>query len=249
MGDSGNMRDRLWACASIAFLALAAFFRFALIGYGFVALFLFGFSMLIALCHFLKKRGMRKTLRAVLALTVLGFVLLGALEVPVVRASRGDDGGNADYLIVLGAGVNGREPSLSLKNRLDAALEYLSNSPGTTAIVTGGQGPGEDITEAEAMSLYLTREGIEQERVIMEPSAANTEENLRFSFDIIRSRGDGGASVAVCSSEYHLFRAQRLARALGEEVSTVPAKTTLPVLRLNYFLREGFAAGYMLIFG
>lgn len=31
----------------------------------------------------------------------------------------------ADAVIVLGAGVNGTEPSLSLRTRLDAALDYL----------------------------------------------------------------------------------------------------------------------------
>lgn len=244
------MKGRVWAVLTAAFLILAAVFRFALIGYGFIALFFLGFAVLTVLWHVLKKRGMKKTLCALLALVVLGFAALGALEIPVIGTSRGDDGGGADYLIVLGAGVNGTAPSLSLKNRLDAAKAYLDENPATVAIVSGGQGPGEDVTEAQAMYDYLTAAGISPERVVMEPRAESTEENLRFSFDIIRGReGEGPVKAAVCSSEYHLYRARRIAESLGETVTTVPAKTPLPVLRLNYFLREGFAAGYMLMFG
>lgn len=62
---------------------------------------------------------------------------------------------NSDYLIILGARVRGETPSLDLQYRLDVAYDYLEKSPSTKAILTGGQGKGEDITEAEAMRRYL----------------------------------------------------------------------------------------------
>ena len=56
-----------------------------------------------------------------------------------------------DYLIILGAHVNGRVPSDSLERRIRKAEQYLKSHPMTKVIVSGGQGKGEDITEAEAM--------------------------------------------------------------------------------------------------
>jgi hypothetical protein len=56
---------------------------------------------------------------------------------------------NSDYLIVLGARIRGETPSLALQYRLDMAYDYLEQSSSTKAILTGGQGAGESITEAE----------------------------------------------------------------------------------------------------
>ena len=133
------------------------------------------------------------------------------------------------------------EPSLSLRNRLEAALAYLQENPETVAIVSGGQGPGEQISEAEAMRVWLEARGVAPARIRMETQAASTAENLRFSLALIAQAGDGQASVAVCSSEYHLCRARALAREAGVEVYGVAGRTTLPLLRLNYFVREGLA--------
>ena len=56
-------------------------------------------------------------------------------------------------------------------------------------------------------------------------------------------------TVAVVSSEYHLYRAKYWADKAGFTALGVPAETTLPVLRLNYFLREGAAVGRLLVLG
>ena len=74
----------------------------------------------------------------------------------------------ADAVIVLGAGVNGTEPSLSLRTRLDAALDYLERWPEIPVILTGGQGYGEEITEAACMYAYLTEHGADPQRLILE---------------------------------------------------------------------------------
>jgi uncharacterized SAM-binding protein YcdF (DUF218 family) len=85
----------------------------------------------------------------------------------------------------------------------------------------------------------------------MEPKATSTGENLRFSFDLLRSMGleMEETSIAVVSSEYHLYRAEYMARQLGVEVSGVAARTSNPVLMFNYFLREAFACLHMRVFG
>ena len=228
--------------AGLCFL-LALGFKFALIGYGVTALVLAGIGVCILLYLFLP----RKFKIMLTVLLCIGAIVFTAAEIPVVKAAKGAPDTEADYLIVLGAGVNGTAPSLSMVNRLTAAKDYLDAHPGCIAVVTGGRGRGESITEAAAMTDWLTAHGIPQERIIREDQATSTEENLEFSFALIPNAAN--AKIAVCSSEYHLYRAEYMARQMGYTLAGVPGRTTYPVLRLNYFIREGLGVIYLHIFG
>lgn len=168
----------------------------------------------------------------------------------IASSARGSVNANADYLVVLGAGVNGTTPSRSLRERLDAARDYLEENPNAVAIVSGAQGPGEEITEAQCMYQFLTASGIDPNRVWMEPKAASTLENLRFSLDLIEERtGSRPERISVVSSEYHLYRAGMFVRWMGVEAQLVPAKTTIFPLRWNYYIREIFAVWYYTLLG
>ena len=244
-------RGKLFFIFAAVCIVLAALFKFALIGYGFAALFFlllaaafFGYGL--AACLKVTRPGAAKALNAALtALICLCLTALILIEIPIVQASAGDEDPEADYLIVLGAGVNGTVPSLSLRNRLDAALEYLRAYPEAVCVVSGGKGPGEAITEAACMQAWLVERGIENGRIVMEDRAENTEENIAFSMAMIPD----DARVAVISSEYHLYRTKVLAERQGYALLAVPAKTTYPVLRLNYFFREAFAMVELWLFG
>ncbi len=225
------------AAAAICFAA-AVFFRFALIGYGVMALVCAGAGVCVLLYAFLARRF--KIMLTVLLL--LGLALFSVGEVPVLRAAGGTPVRDADYLIVLGAGVNGTVPSLSMLNRLTAAKAYLDAHPACVAVVSGGQGDGEDVSEAEAMFRWLKANGIDEARIVREDRATSTLENLKFSLALIPDAHR--AQIAVCSSEYHLYRAQYLAQEMGYTVGAVPGRTSYPVLRLNYFIREGFGSLY-----
>lgn len=221
-------------------------FRFAMPGHDFIGYLLW----LLAVLIFAFPR-LSKTWRIVLAaLLVLGAAVFAVFEAPVISNAKTDAAPQSDYLIVLGAGVNGSAPSLSMVNRLEAALDYLETYPDAVAIVSGGQGAGEDVTEASAMHDWLVAHGMPESRIVQEDQSTSTRENLENSFAIIRSRGgDPADGVAVVSSEYHLYRAKQMARALGAKPLGVAAETTLPTMRANYFIREAFAAAYMQVFG
>ena len=60
---------------------------------------------------------------------------------------------------------------------------------------------------------------------------------------------DPANGVGIVTSEYHLYRAKRMVRALGAEPVGIAAETTLPTMRVNYFIREAFAAAYMQLAG
>ena len=222
--------------------ALALILRFALVGYGTLALCFAAAGVCVLLYAFLPKK-FRVMLTVLLALCLL---LFAVGEVPVLLAMGGTPDFDADWLIVLGAGVNGDTPSLSLLNRLRTAKDYLDAHPDCRAVLTGGQGSDENLSEAEAMYLWLTAQGIDPARLVREDRAASTRENVAFSLPLIPDAAH--QHIAVCSSEYHLYRAQYFARQMGYEFGGVPAKTTLPVLKLNYFIRESFCVLYFWVF-
>lgn len=150
----------------------------------------------------------------------------------------------ADAMIVLGAGVNGTEPSLSLRTRLDAALDYLERWPDIPAVLTGGQGYGEEITEAACMYAYLTARGVDPQRLILEEHAENTSENFSLSREKLEQWGldPAQATVAVVTNDFHLARARLIAQKEGYGATVgVPAPLPWFHLRVNYFLREPFA--------
>ena len=76
-------------------------------------------------------------------------------NIVIVSGARTDWPQNPDAMVILGAGVNGTEPSLSLLSRLEAALYYIGQDTGRFPIVvTGSQGPDEEISEAACMARW-----------------------------------------------------------------------------------------------
>lgn len=228
--------------------AVALFLRFALIGYSFLAYCLMCAAAVVLIYGFLVWKKLKVLIIILTVLLLLGFILFLTMEIPVIIDSFGDKDVDADYIIVLGAGVNGSVPSLSMVNRMTPTIDYLEAHPDCVAILTGGQGEGENLNEAQAMFDYLTARGISPEQLIMEDKATSTEENLKFSFAIIGSELDS-STIAVVSSEYHLHRAKTMAKMLGVEVYGIPGRTSYPVLMINYFIREAFGMVHLKVFG
>lgn len=205
----------------------------------------------LLLPHLAKKKPRLARLLLVAASVAMGIgVIAAAVTGVIIARACGGRGVACDYVVVLGAGVNGTVPSLSLRERLNAAYDYLIAHPEAICVVSGGQGNGEDITEAKCMFDDLTARGIEPERVWMEDRATNTQENIRFSLNLIEEKtGTRPSEIGLVSSEYHLYRAELLARSENVSAYGIPARTSWVTLRINYFLREIVAVWYYTILG
>ncbi|MCF0137522.1 MAG: YdcF family protein [Oscillospiraceae bacterium] len=215
-------------------------------GTSYLACTLYFIAAVIVLFRLLGKK-LRRVFSLLLALGVLYFIFV---EVPIIGAASGDRDFEAEYVIVLGALVRGEVPSAAMTERCTAALDYMNAHPNVTVIVSGGQGDSEDISEAEAMYRWLVGRGADAGRIVLEDSSTSTKENLEFSFDIIRSLGgDPGRDTAVVTSEYHIYRAKLIALDLGAEIGGIPARTTHPSVKINYFIREAFGVTYKWVFG
>ena len=150
---------------------------------------------------------------------------------------------------MLGAGVNGTVPSQALRERLEAARDYLARYPEAVAVLSGAQGDGEAITEAQCMYDWLTARGVEPARLRMETKATTTEENLRCSLDLIEAEtGTRPAQIAVISGEYHLLRAELLARRAGAEALGVPSYTHDRAFYCLMLAREVCGVWFTLLF-
>ena len=175
----------------------------------------------------------------------LGVVCLTAIEAVLLSHGETDNAAlPVDAVIVLGAGVNGETPSAALQSRIRAAADYLERRPDVPAVLSGGQGPGEAISEAEAMRRALWGEDeAENARLLLEERSTNTAQNFAFSKALLEEYGldTETAVIAVVTNDFHCFRSHMIAQKQGLRTIDVPAELPWWWLTANYYLREAFA--------
>lgn len=183
-------------------------------------------------------------LKPALALVLAGGLVFAVLLGQVLSGAHDDIHGDPQVMVVLGCQVQPPgQPSVMLQDRLDRALEYLENHPDMTVVVSGGQGPGEPVTEAQAMASYLMERGISQENIILEGESHNTHQNLSYSAKRLEAAGfDLREGAIIVSNGFHLTRARMLASRVGfENISTLAAPSSHLPSRLKMYIREPLA--------
>lgn len=230
-----------------AVLAVAGIVFFVLpLGFSMTALCFFALAAVCAILWILERRKAKRVWRdGLLVLTLSGMLLLESLMGIVYGVGMSGMGQvpQTDCAIVLGAQVRGSTVSAILAERLDATLTFMEENPSAIVVVSGGRGPGEDVTEAQAMYDYLVAHGADPARIRMEDQARDTEENLRYSQAVLSEAGLENATVTIITSEFHLARALFLAGAMGIDAEGMSAQTDQWICRVNYCLREVFAFG------
>ena len=187
----------------------------------------------------------------VYAYTMLGWIcgacwiVFLSAEYKIIRGMYERCDEELDWIIVLGAQVRGRYITNSLRRRLDRALAYAGRFPGVKVIVSGGQGPGEAVTEAEAMAGYLLEKGVPRGQIFLEDKSVSTRENLRFSRKYADAEHD---KVGIVTNDFHIYRSSLIARQEGyRNIYLIPADSN-PVFQLNYLVREFFGVIQVCLF-
>ena len=244
-----------WA-AMVPLAGIWYIFTYLMAGYSFsalVCLCLMGILLFYNVCYLIKNRYPKLTRTVKRVFTILlciGLLVVGATECLIIHASFGDPKEDCDYMLVLGAKVRNDGPSVSLMDRIRAAAQYMQEHPEVTAIVSGGKGPDEPMTEAQCMYEELIKLGIDPERIWLEDKATSTWENLRFALAMIEEKtGQRPEKIGLLSSEYHLFRASLFADACGVEAVGIPARTSRLSQKINHFMREVAGVWHYLILG
>lgn len=235
----------VWVIALIAALGAVCLALPLHIGMTGVCLLLLA-AVLLTLRILKKKNAPRRWSRLLIGLTAAGMAaIFGAMGYIAVqgRDSVMTKEQTPEFIVVLGAQVQGDGPSLTLKKRLDKTLAFMQENPDKTVIVSGGQGPDEAHTEASVMAWYLIEHGADASRVIEEDEASNTRENLLFSAKLAEAAGLDTSRVLIVTSDFHMCRAKYIARTLSMESYGLASDTWPWILKVNYTLREVFAFG------
>lgn len=244
-------------CVLIACLLLVAALSLTVIPgirfSGYLALALTGVCVLaIILGRWAEKSRIGKVCKRIflVGLTAALFLFLTVEGLLLSHGERDNSALPVDAVIVLGAGVNGETPSLILQSRINAAAAYLEEHPDVSVVLSGGKGPGEDISEAECMRRRLTARDVGEDRLLLEDRSTSTAENFAFSKVLLQEHGidTDTAVIAVVTSDFHCFRAHLIAQRAGLTVIDVPAEVDWLLLNANYYIREFFALGKTLIF-
>lgn len=234
----------LWFLAPIAYgvynigTALGIFICAALI-------FRFGFSK--RYCRIKAWMCRRKITKYVLRVIQIGTVLFMVYAATVscfmVIAMTAQPVGG-DTAVVLGAQVKPWGPSVLLQQRIDAAQEYLESAPEANAVVTGGQGADEPMSEGQCMYNSLTAAGIAPERIHIEDRAVNTDQNIRYSMQIIQDKSLN-QNIAVVTDSYHQLRARIIAHKTDKSIRVSAVNTRNNLIGIStyptYFVREWVA--------
>ena len=86
------------------------------------------------------------------------------------------------------------------------------------------------------MADYLEKNGIPENRILVEDQSTTTEENIKNSMALM----DENASVGIVTNNFHVFRAVQTAQELGiKQVCGIAADSTKLFLH-NNMLREFF---------
>ena len=170
------------------------------------------------------------------------FCMFLVVQACVVRQGQSPPAAHAEYVIVLGAKVEGDTPSVTLLRRIEAASEYMLQNPRAIALTTGGCGIGEHISEGCATAGGLSSLGIDSSRILIEEESTSTRENLLYALQMIeQDGGSADSSVVIVSSAYHVFRARKLAESIGYKKVSTKGCASMPYLIPHYYARE-FAA-------
>lgn len=205
--------------------------------------------LLIVFC-FLNKRfkknkrykNITTKIKPILIFCAAFFILIESVIVAYSFVKNTDD---ADYLIILGAGLRGEAMTMTLRHRMEDSYSYYQNYKNCKyIIVSGGQGPGESISEAEAMERYLLSMGVEQNKIIKEDKSTSTYENLEFSKRIIEKHSNksvGDVAVKLATSNFHSLRTYLIAKKCGYKNITSYGCRINPIFIPTYYSREFFA--------
>ena len=183
--------------------------------------------------------------KALIALALLGVLVFGTLLGAVLHGSYDRVEGEPKIMVILGCQVKPWGPSILLQDRINKSAEYLKNHPDVVVVASGGQGPDEPMTEAQAIHDALVAQGIDSGRILQEDRSNNTNQNLRYSMALLEENGyDTDSGIVVVSNGFHLTRVRMLwVRIHGddENLSTLAAPSSHVPSRYKMYIREPIA--------
>lgn len=184
----------------------------------------FFFEKIISLCRKITKSKIGKIVFTAAATIISCVGLSFILALGATIAASTTNAADSNTVIILGCAVYNETPSIMLRARVNAAYEYLEANENAKAILSGGQGNGENISEAQCMFNILTEKGIDENRLFLEDESTNTYENIKNAKEIIEEN-HLDENIVIASSDFHLKRATMIAEKQGLKAQRISAKS------------------------
>lgn len=152
-------------------------------------------------------------------------------------------------VIVLGCAVVGDRPSNTMYARTYKAYSYYTENPDVYLVVSGGQGPQENSTEAKAMQMILLDLGVPSDKIILEEQATSTAENFAFSKALLDEKFGDNYKAAYVTNDFHCYRAGKIGKKAGFNNLCGLSAETPQSAALVCYLREVLAVVKLWVFG
>lgn len=178
---------------------------------------------------------MKNAGRALLLLATIAGLVFAYFAYDVYSCNDDGSEAEADAVIVLGASIDGAEPSPVFRERLNHGIELLKSGKVDWLILTGGCPDGSEIAEATVGRAYAIRHGVPEDRILVETQSHTTYQNLYYAREVARQ--NHVKTVVIVSDPFHLRRAMRIAAELGLDARA----SGTPTSKLNngdFLLRE-----------
>lgn len=203
-----------------------------------------------AISRLLKKFFLTRLLYRFVSLVFIVFAAYGAVATgAMLAASLAPPPENATA-VVLGAQVRPTgNPSTILRGRIGAAENYLEENENSSAVLSGGKGTDEVISEAQCMYGVMTGDGISADRLYIEDKSESTLENFENSLKVIE-KNNLNQSLAITTDRFHQLRARIITMKLGVKTEVGAVNSDAPFHYVaTYAVREWFALPYEIIKG
>lgn len=181
--------------------------------------------------------------RLVMAVLVVAAGYLVVTAVQVYQASRRDQAGPAQAIVVLGAAQYNGRPSPDLAARLDQAYDLWKRGYAPVVAVTGGRQPGDRYTEAEAGQAYLGAKGIPGSDILVDGQGNNSWESMSSVAGLLTARHQ--TQVILVSDPFHDLRISQMASDLNLSAVVSPTRTS-PIrgtAAIPYYAKETLDVG------
>lgn len=166
----------------------------------------------------------------ILAVAWLGFLFTCMVVYQAVYAAWAGQRSRPDFIVTLGSGLVRGKVGRLLGNRVrrgvQIAEQWRVRGHEPVLIMSGGQGHDEPRSEAEAMGEFAHQElAVPSQQLVLENRSTTTEENLRFTEELVRADPRLGADARglAVTSNFHVLRAAELARRQGFAVQVTGA--------------------------
>ena len=237
----------------IVFIVYYIYIKLVFGGLAFIDFFLY-LGIILLVYNFIREKLKKNQLmyNILKVVSIIFFIIFIIVESVMIGYPKNNIKDDSDYLIILGAAVKKSSPSLTLKARLNAAIEYINKTNDDCYIVvSGGRGNDEHISEAFAMKNYLVDFGISEERIIMEDNSRNTYENFKYSKEKIEKHSKKdikSLNIKTVTTDFHALRSSILSKRNGyKNVTFYTSKSKASFIPV-YYTREFFAFSKTILF-